>query len=75
MVITSKNGAEAILNNFTKGELNFEHIYCVGRRTKKFIEQKIGAVSHVERNAQKLAEYLSKALEGSEATCFVVIYG
>ena len=70
VVITSKNGAEAILNNFTKDELNFDHIYCVGRRTKKFIEQKIGAVSHVERNAQKLAEYLSKALEGSEATYF-----
>ena len=46
VIITSKNGVEALLDNFTKEELNFKNIFCVGRRTKKMIEQKIGPVNH-----------------------------
>ena len=70
VIITSKNGVEALLDNFTKEELNFKHIYCVGRRTKKLIQQKIGAVNHAEKNAAKLAEYLSKEMEGDSVTYF-----
>lgn len=70
VIITSKNGVEAILNNFTKEELNFKNIYCVGRRTKKLITQKIGEVKHSEKNAQKLAEYLSENIKGEEVTYF-----
>ena len=70
VVITSKNGVEAILNSFTKEELNFKNIYCVGRRTKKLIEQKIGSVTHSERNASKLAAYLSENNKGQEVTYF-----
>jgi len=70
VVITSKNGVEAILNSFTKNELNLSNIYCVGRRTKKLIEQKIGPVKHSARNAQKLADYLSEELKGGEVTYF-----
>jgi len=69
VIITSKNGVEALLNSFTKEELNFKNIFCVGRRTKKLIEQKIGSVTKSERNAQKLAEYLSKEVKG-EVTYF-----
>ena len=70
VIITSKNGVEAILNNFTKDELNFKNIFCVGRRTKKLIEKKIGVVAHSENNAAKLAEYLSKKVEIQEVTYF-----
>lgn len=70
VIITSKNGVEAILNSFTKDELNFKNIYCVGRRTKKLIEQRIGAVVKSEKNAAKLAEYLSKEIKGQEVTYF-----
>jgi hydroxymethylbilane synthase len=70
VVITSKNGVEALLDNFSKDELNFGNIYCVGRRTKKLIEQKIGPVSHVEKNVQKLAEYLSSKLKKGQVTYF-----
>lgn len=70
VIITSKNGVEAILNSFTKDELNFKNIYCVGRRTKKLIGQKIGEVKHSEKNAAKLAEYLSKEIKGQEVTYF-----
>jgi hydroxymethylbilane synthase len=69
VIITSKNGVESLLNSFTKDELNFKNIFCVGRRTKKLIEQKIGSVAKSERNAQRLAEYLSKEIQG-EVTYF-----
>ncbi len=70
VIITSKNGVEALLHNFTKDELNFKNIYCVGRRTKKLIEQKIGKVTHSAKNAKFLATYLAHELEGKEVTYF-----
>ncbi|MBU3010113.1 hydroxymethylbilane synthase [Polaribacter vadi] len=70
VIITSQNGVEAILNSFTKDEIKFKNIFCVGRRTKKLIENRIGKVSHVAKNAKKLAEYLSKELENKEVTYF-----
>ncbi|WP_339659989.1 hydroxymethylbilane synthase [uncultured Polaribacter sp.] len=70
VIITSQNGVEAILNCFTKDEIKFKNIYCVGRRTKKLIENRIGKVAHVSKNAKKLAEYLSKELTNKEVTYF-----
>ena len=70
VVITSKNGVEALLNNCPVEDLNFETIYCVGRRTKRLIEQKIGPVKHSEKNAKALANYLVEFIEGSEVTYF-----
>lgn len=70
VIITSQNAVEALVNSFGKEELQFEHIYCVGRRTKKLIEQKIGPVAHVERNAKKLAAHLVTTLNGEEVTYF-----
>ncbi|WP_397446114.1 hydroxymethylbilane synthase [Polaribacter sp. R77954] len=70
VIITSQNGVEAILNSFTKNELQFKDIYCVGRRTKKLIENRIGKVTHVAKNAKKLAEYLAKELDTKEVTYF-----
>jgi len=60
VVITSQNGAEAILNSFTKEEIKFKNIFCVGRRTKKLIESRIGKVTFAAKNALALAEYISK---------------
>ena len=70
VIITSKNGVESLLNSFVKQELNFKNIYCVGRRTKRLIEQQIGKVAHSEKNAEKLAAYLSKNNKGQEVTYF-----
>ncbi|TXD48843.1 hydroxymethylbilane synthase [Polaribacter sp. IC073] len=70
VVITSQNGVEAILNSFTKEEINFKNIFCVGRRTKKLIENRIGKVTHVAKNALKLAEYISKETEIKEVSYF-----
>ncbi|WP_158838522.1 hydroxymethylbilane synthase [Polaribacter sp. L3A8] len=70
VVITSQNGVEALLNSFTRDEMNFKNIYCVGRRTKKLIENRIGKVAHVSKNAKKLAEYLATELENKKVTYF-----
>lgn len=70
VIITSQNGVEALLNSFTKNEMNFKNIYCVGRRTKKLIENRIGKVTKVAKNAKILAEYLSKELKNKEVTYF-----
>ncbi|WP_412987601.1 hydroxymethylbilane synthase [Pontimicrobium sp. IMCC45349] len=70
VVITSKNGVEALVTNFPAEELQFKNIYCVGRRTKRLIESKIGKVKHAEKNAKSLAEYLVDNIEGNEVTYF-----
>lgn len=70
VIITSKNGVEAILNNCLSKDLNFKNIYCVGRRTKKLIEQKIGPVNICAKNAKTLAENLIDVLKGDEVTYF-----
>ncbi len=70
IVITSKNAVESLITNFSVEELQFENIYCVGRRTKRLVEQRIGKVKHSEKNARKLAEYLVEYIEGTEVTYF-----
>ena len=70
VIITSKNAVEALLNNFSASELKFKNIYCVGRRTKKLIEQCIQKVTHQERNAQKLAEYIIENSKINKVTFF-----
>jgi hydroxymethylbilane synthase len=70
VVITSKNAVESLITNYSAIELQFKHIYCVGRRTKRLVEQKIGKVKHFENSAKKLAEYLVDHIEGTEVTYF-----
>ncbi|NNC49597.1 MAG: hydroxymethylbilane synthase [Flaviramulus sp.] len=70
VIITSKNAVESLTTNYSAIELQFKNIYCVGRRTKRLIENKIGKVTHSEKNAKKLAEYLVEYIDGSEATYF-----
>ncbi|MCD2258154.1 hydroxymethylbilane synthase [Psychroserpens luteolus] len=70
VIITSKNAVEALLMNFAPQELQFENIYCVGRRTKRLTERKIGKVKHTENNSKKLAEYLIEYIDGTEITYF-----
>lgn len=70
VIITSKNAVEALLHNFSATELQFTNIYCVGRRTKRLIEKKIGPVAHAAKNAKTLAAYLVDHIEGTEVTYF-----
>lgn len=70
VVITSKNAVESLLTNFSAPELQFKNIYCVGRRTKRMVEKRIGKVAHTEANAKKLAEYLVEYIDGTEVTYF-----
>ena len=70
VVITSQNAVEAIVTSVSADELQFKNIYCVGRKTKKLIEQKIGKVIHYENDAKKLADYLLEYMDGTEITHF-----
>ncbi|WP_452220563.1 hydroxymethylbilane synthase [Lacinutrix salivirga] len=70
VIITSKNAVESLVTNYSAAELQFKNIYCVGRRTKKMIENRIGKVKHSEKNAEKLANYLVEFIEGTEVTYF-----
>jgi len=70
VVITSKNAVEALLHNFPAAELQFKNIYCVGRRTKRLIEKRIGKVAHTEANAESLAQYLVNHIKDEPVTYF-----
>lgn len=70
VVFTSQNAVEGILQNFSAADLRFTNIYCVGRRTKKLIETKIGKVKHIEQSASKLAEYLVTQVGKDEEVTF-----
>ena len=70
VIITSKNAVHSLLNSFSPVELQFQNIYCVGRRTKKLIEQHISQVNHSAKNAKNLAEYLKKELKNGDSVTF-----
>ncbi|GAL65212.1 hydroxymethylbilane synthase [Jejuia pallidilutea] len=70
VIITSKNAVEALVTNYSAAELQFKNIYCVGRRTKRLIENRIGKVKYTAKNAKALAEHLIQYLEGTEVTYF-----
>lgn len=70
VIITSKNAVTAILESFSPTELRFKNIYCVGRRTKRLVEDKIGTVTYTAKNASILAEYLISNLKEKEVTYF-----
>lgn len=70
VVITSQNAVDALLKNIASEELQFKNIYCVGRKTKRLIESRIGPVKHQEKSAKKLADHLVEYIEGLEVTYF-----
>ena len=70
VIITSKNAVESLLMSIPADQLQFKNIYCVGRRTKRLIEQRIGKVAHTENSAKKLAAYLVDYMSGLEVTYF-----
>jgi uroporphyrinogen-III synthase len=69
-LFTSQNAVEALLSNFDPLELDFTNIYCVGRRTKRLIEKRIGKVTHSENDAEKLGNYLAKNINDTSITFF-----
>ncbi|KAA2219143.1 hydroxymethylbilane synthase [Maribacter flavus] len=70
IVFTSKNAVESLLTNCSPAELQFKNIYCVGRKTKRLIQKKIGPVAHVENSATDLANYLVEYMDGTQVTYF-----
>ncbi len=70
VIITSQNAVESLLTHTTATDLKFKNIYCVGRKTKRLVENSIGKVTYTASNAKKLAEHLVAYLEGTEVSYF-----
>ena len=70
VIITSRNAVESLLDSSGGSKLDFKNIYCVGRRTKRLIEKRIGKVSHSANSARKLAELLVKELPDPQEFTF-----
>lgn len=70
VIITSQNAVESIITSYPADELQFKNIYCVGRRTKRLIENRIGKVAHSENYAKDLAAYLVENIKGNSVTHF-----
>ena len=70
VVLSSKNAVESLLTHTSADQLKFKNIYCVGRKTKRLIENTIGPVAHAASSAKKLAEHIVEYLEGTEVTYF-----
>ncbi len=70
VIFTSKNAVEGLLTNISADELTFDNIYCVGRKTRRLVQKKIGKVAHFENSATDLANYLVDFIEGTEVTHF-----
>jgi hydroxymethylbilane synthase len=70
VVITSKNAVESLLHHFSPDQLKFKNIYCVGKRTKRLIENRIQGVTHSEQSAEKLAYYLKENLKDPKEVTF-----
>ncbi|SDS46922.1 hydroxymethylbilane synthase [Winogradskyella sediminis] len=70
VIITSQNAVEALLTNFSAPELQFKNIYCVGRKTKRMVEKRIGKVKHFEQYAKDLANYMVEYMDGTEVSYF-----
>ena len=63
VIITSQNAVESLIDSADGSPLDFGKIYCVGRRTKRLIEKRIGKVSYTANSALKLAEHLVAELK------------
>lgn len=70
VIITSQNTVESLLTNFSAVELQFKNIYCVGRKTKRLVEKRIGKVKHFEQYAKDLANHMAEYMDGTEVTYF-----
>jgi uroporphyrinogen-III synthase len=51
-------------------KLDIENIFCVGEKTKDFIEQNIGKVKCWKKNSKELALELAKIIPGQKVTYF-----
>lgn len=58
VILTSQNAVEALIDSSEGKDLKIGDIYCVGRRTKRLIEKRLGKVKHSASSARKLADFL-----------------
>lgn len=70
VIFTSQNAVKSILKSFSRNELTFDEIYCVGEKTKKFLEINNFEVTHFEHYGKDLANYIINQKNIKEITFY-----
>lgn len=70
VIFTSQNAVKALIKNFGIDNLSFDKIYCVGEKTKQYLEKNNFEVTHFELYSKQLADYLIKQKNIKEVTFF-----
>jgi uroporphyrinogen-III synthase len=70
VIFTSQNAVKSILKNFEISQLTFENIYCVGEKTKQYLEKNNFKVTHYELYSKDLADYIINQKDIEEVTFF-----
>ncbi|MDP3353587.1 MAG: uroporphyrinogen-III synthase [Flavobacteriaceae bacterium] len=70
VIFTSQNAVKSLLKNFERSELCFEKIYCVGEKTKQYLEKNNFKVANFELYSKNLADYIINQKDIKEVTFF-----
>lgn len=70
VIFTSQNAVKSLLRNYDRKELNFEKIFCVGEKTKQYLEKNNFEVAHFEHYSKNLASYIVNQKDIEEVTFF-----
>ncbi|MDP2088892.1 MAG: uroporphyrinogen-III synthase [Flavobacteriaceae bacterium] len=70
VIFTSQNAVKSLLDDLEKSELCFEKIFCVGEKTKQYLEKNNFEVTHFEHYSKNLADYIVNQKEINEVTFF-----
>ena len=70
VILTSQNAVESLIDSSEGKDLRIGNIYCVGRRTKRLIEKRLGKVTHSASSARKLADYLVDSFDEPQEFTF-----
>lgn len=70
VIFTSQNAVKSLLTSCSKNQLNFKNIYCVGEKTKQFLEENNFKINHFEKYGADLAAYILSQKEITEVSFF-----
>lgn len=70
MIIASTASVDSLLASFPRLNLRFKNIYCVGEKTRRLVEERLGRVLYTADTPRELAIYLCQNMSGRAITYF-----
>ncbi|MDH3381533.1 MAG: uroporphyrinogen-III synthase [Flavobacteriaceae bacterium] len=70
VIFTSQNAVKSIIKNFGRENLIFEKIFCVGEKTKQYLEKNSFEVSYFTNYSKDLANYIVSQKDIKEVTFY-----